>query len=146
MKSDWVGVGQLLPEQMKKLAPCAHNRVVDIAGKEGFSDNCLRYVCLDCMENWETPPMTRHERSCTEASECKSCRQLILWVHWKRSGKPMPVDITAGSSKDHVVVLSHSVKENKLFAEKYEQRLHEGRRRFVSHFVTCPQASQHRRR
>lgn len=89
--------------------------------------------------------MTTHQRSCTEASQCRSCKALILWVHWERSGKPMPVDVQPGTSKDHVVVLTLRKSENKLIAEKYEQRLHEGRRRFVSHFVTCPHSKQHRR-
>lgn len=89
--------------------------------------------------------MSRTVRDCTEASECKSCHALILWVTWPRTGKAMPVDVGPGSTRNHDVVLTLSKSQNKLIAEKYDARLHEGRRRFVSHFITCPHAQQHRR-
>ncbi len=82
------------------------------------------------------------ERKCTEASECRSCKALILWVEWP-SGKKMPVD--AGPKSTGNVVITYSPKVNKLLAEPFSEKRHEGRRRFVSHFTTCPQATQHRR-
>lgn len=84
-------------------------------------------------------------RRCTEASTCNSCKALILWVTWPRSGKSMPVDAGPGTTRNHDVVLTHSQSQNKLIAEKYDAARHEGRRRFVSHFITCPHATQHRR-
>lgn len=89
--------------------------------------------------------MSRSVRLCTEASECRSCKALILWVTWPRSGKAMPVDAGPGLSSNHDVVLMLSQSQNKLLAEKYDAGRHGGRRRFVSHFITCPQAHQHRR-
>lgn len=85
----------------------------------------------------------RRERPATEASECRSCKALILWVEWPASGKRMPVD--AGPVFDGNVVITHRKTENKLIAEKYVGTEHHGRRRFVSHFTTCPQSKEHRR-
>lgn len=82
------------------------------------------------------------ERKCTEASECRSCRALILWVEWP-SGKKMPID--AGPKSTGNVVVTYKPRENKLVAEGFSEKLHVGRRRFVSHFTACPQATQHRR-
>lgn len=84
-------------------------------------------------------------RSCTEPQECKSCKAPILWVKWPNSGKAMPIDDAPGTGVNHTVVVTHSLKMNTLWAEKYDESRHQGRRRFVSHFVTCPQAKQHRR-
>lgn len=84
-------------------------------------------------------------KPCTEASECRSCKALILWVIWERSGKAMPIDVAPGTTQNHTVVVTHSLKQNKLWAVKYDERQHQGRRRFISHFITCPQANQHRK-
>lgn len=86
--------------------------------------------------------MTVPVRPCTEASECRSCKALILWVEWP-SGKKMPIDV--GPVTTGNVVVAHSRSKNKLLAEGFNQRDHTGRRRFVSHFTTCPKAAQHRR-
>jgi hypothetical protein len=81
-------------------------------------------------------------RRCTEAANCRSCSQLILWVEWA-SGKKMPIDISPNPNGN--IVVTYRKSENKLLAENFDRSRHEGRRRFVSHFTTCPQASQHRR-
>jgi len=89
--------------------------------------------------------VSRRERSCTEASECRSCKALILWVRWAQSGKAMPVDAGPGVTVKHNVVLTHSPSKNQLVAEQFSPSKHEGRRRFISHFATCTHAAQHRR-
>jgi hypothetical protein len=83
----------------------------------------------------------RRNRPATEASECRSCGALILWCEWP-SGKRMPVDVAPAFDGNVVLTLRRS--ENKLLAEKYVGTEHVGRKRYASHFSTCPNASQHR--
>jgi predicted RNA-binding Zn-ribbon protein involved in translation (DUF1610 family) len=61
-----------------------------------------------------------HERRITR---CKSCRAQIIWFR-TLAGKNMPVDADTVEPEDDDLDLS----------------------RHVSHFSTCPQAGQHRRR
>jgi hypothetical protein len=86
--------------------------------------------------------LSRRESACTLPSECRSCKDPILWVEWA-SGKRMPVDYKPDPSGD--VVLTHRKSENKLIAQKFDSRFDAGRNRYTSHFATCPNASQHRR-
>jgi hypothetical protein len=77
-------------------------------------------------------------RPATEASECRSCKRKILWVVWPRSGKKMPVDLAPAPAGTVVLTLSGG-EYGELRAEKYNARAHhEGRRRYTSHFDTCP--------
>lgn len=67
------------------------------------------------------------EESTTEAHErritrCRSCRARIIWFKTE-AGKNMPVDADSVESSDEKLDLT----------------------RHVSHFRTCPQASQHRK-
>lgn len=87
--------------------------------------------------------MTRQVKPCTQPSECRSCGAKVLWVEFQ-SGKRAPVD--AIPAKDGTFVLTHRPAENKLLAEKFHREWHAiNRRRFNSHFSTCPNAAQHRR-
>lgn len=61
-----------------------------------------------------------HERRITR---CKSCRAQIIWFRTP-AGKNMPVDADTVEPEDDDLDLS----------------------RHVSHFATCPQSGQHRRR
>lgn len=87
--------------------------------------------------------LSRTEPSCTLPTECRSCKDPIVWVVWPKSGKRMPID--ALPTKDGDVVVTHRKSENKLFAEKFNPSEHKGRKRYVSHFSTCPHAKSHRR-
>jgi len=89
--------------------------------------------------------MSRVDKPCTEASECRSCRALILWCIWPNSGKRMPVDV--GPVPDGDIVLTHKKQLNQLWAAKashLDQEHLAGRHRFTSHFATCPNAAGHR--
>jgi hypothetical protein len=68
----------------------------------------------------------------------------VFWVEWPASGKKMPVDVEPVF--DGNVVLTHRKAENKLLAEKYVGVDHPPpRKRYISHFTTCPEADQHRK-
>lgn len=67
------------------------------------------------------------EESTTEAHErritrCRSCRAQIVWLKTE-AGKNMPVDADTVKPED----------------EAFDSAVH------ISHFATCPNASQHRR-
>ncbi len=79
----------------------------------------------------------------TEPRECRSCHAAIYWVTWEVSGKSMPVD--AQPSPDGTVVVAHRPSTNQLIAEKYYAPKHQGRKRYTSHFATCPNSKSHRR-
>jgi hypothetical protein len=70
---------------------------------------------------------------------CKSCGAPIVWAFVPRTGRRMPVD--ADPVDDGNVILtrpSTSMAEAHVVAK--------GAGTHVSHFATCPQAAEHRRR
>ena len=74
---------------------------------------------------------------------CKSCRRLVYWAHTP-AGKRMPVD--AEPSEGGRLVLTYSRRANRLLVEQLQPAKHEAtRRRYLSHFVTCPHADHFRR-
>lgn len=94
-------------------------------------------------EGSEALTLARREQDCTLPSECRSCKDPIVWVEWPKTGKRMPIDALPVPDGD--VVVTHRKSENKLIAEKFHPARHEkGRKRYVSHFTTCPNAKQHR--
>jgi len=71
---------------------------------------------------------------------CRSCKAPVVWVR-TRAGKRMPVDpepVEGGniilSERDHATPLAVYVEADP------------GVMRHVSHFATCPNADQHRKR
>lgn len=91
----------------------------------------------------------RESKPVTEPSKCGSCHADVLWVVWE-SGKRMPVDAVADNRpppKGGVLVLTLKGGEfGTLFVEKYDSRKHNlNRNRYTSHFVTCPNADEHRK-
>jgi hypothetical protein len=89
------------------------------------------------------PQFPRRERVCTEPTKCRSCGAEILWVEWPLSGKKMPMDLAPTTEGD--IVVMHRKEQNKLLAERYDADRHVNRKRYVSHFTTCPSAAEHRR-
>lgn len=69
---------------------------------------------------------------------CRSCRKPITWVKTEK-GKNIPLDSRPDPNGNLVVRggVAHFVKPG--------QRVEMGERLFVSHFVTCPAAKEHRR-
>lgn len=84
-------------------------------------------------------------RDPTKPSPCKSCGAPMLWVEWA-SGKRMPVAVEPVADGD--IVLTFRKSEGKLLAARATELDEEhlaGRKRYVSHFASCPQAKQYRR-
>jgi hypothetical protein len=88
--------------------------------------------------------MSRTERDAREPSECRSCKRLVLWVQWAKSGKRMPVDVTPHPIGNVVVAFRRAA--NLMIAETYDPNLHEKRNRYISHFTTCPQKAEWRKK
>ncbi len=87
---------------------------------------------------------------------CVSCKAPVVWTVTEK-GKPMPVD--AEPAEHGTVLLSHrQVGQPPVALVKTREQIEELRaqherspqvgplRLFVSHFATCPNAGQHRRR
>ena len=64
---------------------------------------------------------------------CRSCRRGIVWITMKGTGKRMPVD-------------ADSIEQRVVLVDTGEGIVGEIMRTGVSHFATCPNAGQHRRR
>lgn len=75
-----------------------------------------------------------------EQGKCRSCGKTIWWLT-TTAGNTMPVDPEEVPDGNIVLVdgKAHTLRGD-LFEEK-----HEGPR-YKSHFATCPQAAQHRRK
>lgn len=78
-------------------------------------------------------------------SYCKSCGAEIKWIKTK-AGKNMPVDaqkhiIIKGEGKDVLVTESGEIVRGTLTDAE-----HGNCTGYISHFATCPNAIQHRRR
>ena len=79
-------------------------------------------------------------------SFCRSCGAEIKWIKMT-SGKNMPVDVTKhiikkdDSGKDVLVMEDGNVVRGTLTDAEHGNCMG-----YISHFSTCPNASQHRRR
>jgi len=63
------------------------------------------------------------------SAKCKSCDADIIWVRMN-SGKPMPLD----------------AKPEKRVVQNIGSPVYRVADAYISHFVTCPNAAQHRRK
>ena len=61
----------------------------------------------------------------TKTAKCRSCDEYIVWVK-TQAGKNMPVDADSFDEGDELV--------------------YDAERGHISHFATCPNADQHRRK
>lgn len=77
----------------------------------------------------------------TEA-KCKSCGAPIYWVT-TAAEKAMPVDVAPDPSGGFVLSLRPST--GQLRAEVFGNETHRARKRYTSHFATCPNAAAHRK-
>jgi hypothetical protein len=83
-------------------------------------------------------------------SACRSCGASIRWAKVATSGKSIPLDaepvangnlvfrLAAGDDGSEVIYV-RAPSEGGLIGDEYAGR------RFISHFVTCPNAGQHRK-
>lgn len=73
-------------------------------------------------------------------SHCRSCDAEVIWCHTAKSKIPMdakPIE------NGNLVILYELGSEPTV--ESYHPGLHLGQKRYQSHFVSCPQANQHRK-
>lgn len=81
----------------------------------------------------------------TECSKCRSCGAEVFWVVWRESGKRMPVDAQISPTGDLALTLSGGP-YGTLWVDGYRAEEHGlTRRRYTSHFGTCPGAASHRK-
>ena len=80
-------------------------------------------------------------RPMPEQSPCRSCGAPMLWVR-TTAGNLMPLDLEPVPGGNIVLKdgLAHVLK-----GDLFEGMIDEGPR-YVSHFVTCPEAAKHRRK
>jgi hypothetical protein len=79
------------------------------------------------------------------SSKCKSCDRPIVWCKMS-SGKNMPLDPEPVADGNLVRMASVESGRAVFHAVVYRADKHEGFKRYRSHFVSCPQADQHRKR
>lgn len=84
--------------------------------------------------------------------KCKSCGAPIVWIKMYGSGKKMPVNeepalVLMSGGTDKFVRADGVVITGCLVGEAYDDYPDDNVvEAYVSHFATCPQADQHRRR
>jgi hypothetical protein len=89
--------------------------------------------------------MRREDKPATVPMMCRSCGAEIYWAERRDSGKRVPVDSVPNSDGNLVLTLRNGLR-GKLLAERFDPAFHPPeRRRWVSHFVSCPQAKAWRR-
>ncbi len=72
-------------------------------------------------------------------ASCRSCGASIEWATWANSGKPVPLDV-APVPNGNIALVGGKVHT----FTAGDERL--GRERRVSHFVTCPDRDEWRKR
>ncbi|MDF3309787.1 hypothetical protein P3H15_32735 [Rhodococcus sp. T2V] len=79
--------------------------------------------------------------------QCRSCREPIVWTVTKHSGKRLPVNPEPTEKGDVLVEHRGSVLYSGIVLAAYrEQQLKDGNPLYLSHFATCPQSAQWRKR
>lgn len=90
--------------------------------------------------------MSKPTRPATQQSECRSCHAPILWTITSPGGKAMPVD--ADATLEGKFIVNHRPHENKLIAIHLSHVADDalpGRKRYRSHFESCPDRDKHRK-
>lgn len=80
-------------------------------------------------------------------AKCETCIAPILWVVMLKNGvasKPAPLDARPVASGN--IVVRPGKQSDKLYGRVVAADQFVGEPRYLSHFATCPGASQHRRR
>lgn len=78
------------------------------------------------------------------SQRCRSCGAAIVWVLTQPANKRMPVD-EQPVANGNLWLQAASTQTWAHYVTK-DKPAPDGERLYVSHFVTCPQAKQHRRK
>jgi hypothetical protein len=79
-------------------------------------------------------------------AECKSCHAPITWVVSAATGKRMPLDVEPTPDGNISLDMAGMLPAAHVHAgEKLLAMRELGRDLYLSHFVTCPQAGEHRK-
>jgi hypothetical protein len=78
-------------------------------------------------------------------STCRTCRAPIVWVVTAASGTSMPVDPDPVPDGNLELIDAGPGQQPRAVVVDPGQLSLDGAPRYVSHFVTCPQADQHRK-
>lgn len=76
------------------------------------------------------------------ATRCKSCFAPIIWAKSETTGRRMPIDYDPNDGGN----VFYSAVTGLVTVGRQEQPTPQGTTRHFSHFATCPNADQHRRR
>lgn len=85
--------------------------------------------------------------SAASKARCRSCNATVVWAENSVTGKRMPVDpdpVEGGNIVETAAVSTSGHGGTPVVRVLGKGEPHGGPR-FVSHFVTCPDAAQHRR-
>jgi hypothetical protein len=82
------------------------------------------------------------------AGRCRSCEAEIVWVKMVVSGKNMPLDADPDPEHGNIIVTKegYGIPLTSLTGPSRDAAKRCGVELRVSHFATCPNADQHRRR
>lgn len=78
-----------------------------------------------------------------KGSQCRSCGAAITWIELAATGKRMPLDVMP-SAMGNVLVDETGAGGRVLAGEELETMRGGGKSLHLSHFATCPNATQHR--
>jgi hypothetical protein len=91
--------------------------------------------------------MTRRKDPPGTASECRSCKALIIWAKTEK-GKNLPVDVDTSKDGEWFIVINKAeYRVDAIFHKSQRARawVDGGAPRHKAHWATCPNANQHRR-
>jgi hypothetical protein len=94
------------------------------------------------------PPAPPTDARRPQAVECRSCGALMFWAETP-AGRRMPVNAEPDPAGDFVMTLHRDTTGRpELHVDRWrtDEPLHQQRNRWTSHFATCAQAAQHRRK
>lgn len=120
------------------------SRYVGLGNGTFFEDDHLViYREIPPKEVYKGPRRTPHRCPAKRQSpeSCRSCKAPIYWAATS-NGKSMPVDAAPVEDGNVLLEFSASGIKGRVLSAK---ETHEGER-YVSHFVTCPNSNNHRRK